>query len=69
MGVTSAVDIDEASRNAMWKSLVNRREQMVSDGVQLTFVNPTEEPINLPMDLTPDIEWRKDTPNDDSEAA
>ena len=26
------VDIDEASRNAMWKSLVNRREQMVRDG-------------------------------------
>jgi hypothetical protein len=70
------VDIDEASRNAMWKSLVNRREQMVSDGVQLTFdmehwigANPTEEPIDLPVDLTPDIEWRKNTPHDDSEAA
>ena len=60
----------------MLKSTVNRREQMVSDGVQLTFdlehwnsINPSEEPIALPMDLTPDIEWRKNAEDDDDEAA
>ena len=70
------IDIDEAKRIPMLKSLVNRREQMVSDGAQLTFdmehwnrINPTEEPIDLPMDLTPDIEWRKNTPDDDDKAA
>jgi hypothetical protein len=70
------VDIDEAPRKVMLKSAVNRREQMVSDGLQLTFdldhwnsVNPSEEPINLPMDLGPDIEWRKNTPDDDKEVA
>ena len=59
------IDIDEAKRGPMLKSLVQRREQMVGDGLQLTFdsehwnrINPTEEPINLPMDLGPDIEWR-----------
>jgi len=60
------VDIHDANRNQMLKSCVNRREQMVSDGLQLSFdmehwnsVNPTEEPIALPMDLTLDIEIRK----------
>ena len=70
------VDIDDATRNQMLKSCVNRREQMVSDGLQLTFdmehwnnINPEEDPIDLPMDLELDIEWRKNTPDDDDEAA
>jgi hypothetical protein len=70
------VDIQDATRNQMLKSTVNRREQMVSDGVQLRFdlehwnrINPSEEPIVLPMDLTPDIEWRKNAEDDDDKAA
>ena len=58
----------------MLKSLVNRREQMVGDGLQLKFdedhwnsIHPDEEPINLPMDFTMDIEWRKNTPDEDEE--
>ena len=58
----------------MLKSVVNRREQMISDGVQLTLdlsywngVHKDEEPIELPMDLSPDIEWRLNTPDDDEE--
>jgi hypothetical protein len=69
-------DIDEATRPQMLKSAVKRREQMVDDGLQLCFdldhwnrVNPEEEPIELPMDLGPDIEWRKNTPDDDDKAA
>ena len=49
---------------------------MVDDGFQLTLdldhwnrVHPDEEPIDLPMDLTLDIEWRKNTPDDDDKAA
>jgi hypothetical protein len=60
------VDIDEATRNQMWKSSVWRREQMVSDGYNLTLdldhwncVNPDKELIQLPMDLTLDVEIRK----------
>ena len=62
------IDIDEpaATRKKMHMSLTIRREQMVSDGVQLTFDaehwnfnHPTEEPLNMIMDLTDDIEWRK----------
>jgi hypothetical protein len=70
------IDIDEAPRLQMVKSLVNRREQMVGDGVQLTLdadhwnsIHPDESPIQLPMDLTLDIEWRKNAPEDDDKAA
>ncbi len=72
------VDIHDASRYQMLKSCVNRREQMVSDGLQLTLdmdhwnsINPEEEPLALPMDLTLDIEIRKaaDDYEDDKKAA
>src|SRR3954447_12263054 len=63
------IDINEAPRKAIHKSLINRREQMVGDGLQLTLdaaywngLHPDEEPIELPMDLTPDIEWRMNAP-------
>ena len=70
------IDIDDATRNQMWKSAVNRREQMVSDGYNLTLdldhwnsVNPDKEPIALPMDLGLDIEIRKASGDDDDIAA
>jgi hypothetical protein len=65
------VDIDEAPRKPMVKSLNNRREQMVDDGLMLSYdadhwnsIHPDEEPIQLEMDLTPDIEWRKNSPDE-----
>jgi hypothetical protein len=70
------VDIDEASRNQMWKSAVHRREMMVSDGVNLTNdldhwnrKNPDQEPIQLPMDLSMDIDIRKAADEDGEERA
>jgi hypothetical protein len=55
------VDIDEAPRNCMLKSAVNRREQVVGDLVQLTLdlghwnrMNPGEDPIDVPLDFTDD---------------
>lgn len=60
------MDIDEAPRKKMRKSLISRREQMVSDGVQLTLdkdhwnrVHPDEEPIFIPLDFTEDVNERK----------
>ncbi len=60
------IDIDNTKRAHMQKSLVQRREQMVGDGVQLSLdadhwnsSHPAEAPIELPMDLSPDIEWAK----------
>jgi hypothetical protein len=63
------VDIDEASRAPMQKSLINRREQMVGDGLQLSFdaehwnnLHPEEDPIHIELDFSEDIEWRKNGP-------
>ena len=70
------IDIDDAERGPMLKSLVSRREQMVSDGLQLSFdldhwnaVNKTQEPIKITLDLNLDIEWRKNSRDDDGKAA
>ena len=70
------VDIDEATRSQMLKSAVNLREQMVSDGYNLTLdldhwngANPNQKPISLPMDLTMDIEIRKAADGEDGNAA
>lgn len=70
------IDIDEAPRSQMLKSLVNRREQMVGDGLMLTYdaehwnrINPDEEPTQLDMDLTEDIEWRRNAPDEEDDAA
>ena len=53
----------------MQKCLVQRREQMVGDALQLTLdadhwnsVNPSEAPIQMPLDFGPDVEWRKNGP-------
>jgi hypothetical protein len=68
------IDIDEAERGPFLKSAVTRREQMVGDGLQLTLdithwnsINPKSEPIDLPMDLTFDIELRLNAPDEDEE--
>jgi hypothetical protein len=67
------VDIEEATRPQMHMSLYNRREQMVSDGLMLTYdqdhwnsAHPTEEPIQMILDLAFDIELRKNAPDEDA---
>lgn len=64
--MTFWIDIDEAPREPMRKSLIARREQMVGDGLQLTLdadhwntIHPDEEPIQIPLDFNQDIQWRK----------
>ena len=61
-------DIDDPSttRFKMQISLINRRQQMVGDAVQLTFdadhwnaMHPDEDPIVLPLDFTDDVNERK----------
>jgi hypothetical protein len=70
------IDIDEAPRKLMHKSLIMRREQMVGDGLQLTLdamhwnsVNQSEEPIEIPLDFTDDVEWKLNSPDDDKKVA
>jgi hypothetical protein len=70
------MDADTAPRGFAQKAFVQRREQMVGDAVQLTFdvlhwnrVNPQDEPIDMPMDFQPDVDWRLNAPDDDAKAA
>jgi len=72
------LDIDDPKtpRPKMLKSAVNRREQMVGDGLQLTLdldhwnsIHPKQEPNMLDMDLTDDIKWRKAVPGEKEEVA
>lgn len=64
--LTLWIDIDEAPRRTMHKSLVQRREQMVGDAFQLSLdmdhwnsIHITEEPITLPLDFEFDVQLRK----------
>ena len=64
------VDIEDAPRRPMQKALVNRREQMVGDALQINLdaehwsnINPAEQPIVMPLDFTDDVEWRKNGPD------
>lgn len=72
------IDIDdpETKPSNMLKSAVMRREQMVDDGVQLSLdldrwnsIRPEADHIQLPFDLTPDIDWRRNTLDDRDQAA
>jgi len=66
--LTLWIDIEDATRKQMHLSLMQRREQMVGDAVQLSFdmdhwngIHPGEEPISVPLDFEPDVEWRKNS--------
>jgi hypothetical protein len=71
--VTLWIDIDDAPRLSMLKCAVQRREQMVGDALQLSLdldhwnsANPDEEPIQVPLDFTDDVEWRKNAPDEEA---
>ena len=68
------VDIDDATRPQMHRSLNKRREQMVGDAVHLIYdadrwnsQNPDLEPIQMALDFGPDVDWRKATDDADEE--
>jgi hypothetical protein len=70
------VDIDEAPRRKIIKSLVKRREQMIGDGLQLTLdaehwnrTHLDEDPIQIILDLTDDVEWRRNAPDENAGVA
>jgi hypothetical protein len=63
------IDLDDATRAQMLWSLSNRRQQMVGDAVHLKIDeliwnnrNPNDEPIQLVMDFSEDVEERLNSP-------
>ncbi len=74
--LTLWVDIDEATRHQMLKSTVNKREQMVGEAWRLTIdvehwnrINADKEPIQVPLDFTDDVEWRRNAPAEGQKAS
>lgn len=70
------VDMDDPATtfSNMRKSMVRRREQMVDDGVQLSLdldhwnsIRPEAERLDFQTDFGPDIEWRKNSMDDDDD--
>ena len=69
------LDIDEdAPRNKMHKSVYNRREQMIGDGLQLVRdadhwnrIHPEERPIQPSLDFEDEISWRRASESGDDE--
>jgi hypothetical protein len=60
------VDIDEATRPQMQRSVTNRRDQIIGDVFQLTLdadhwnsINPAERPLMVVPNFADDIEERK----------
>jgi hypothetical protein len=60
------VDIEDATRPQMHRSLNKRREQMVGDAVHMVYdadrwnsQHPDLEPIQMALDFGPDVDWRK----------
>lgn len=71
--ITFWVDIDnpKTTYKKMHKSLMQRREGMIGDGLQLTrdadhwnSARPGE-PIQIDLNLSEEVEWRKNAPDDD----
>lgn len=68
------VDIDEATYKQMDISLTQRREQMVGDALQITLdadhwnsIHPDQNQLQVPLDFGPDVEWRKNSPDEDED--
>jgi hypothetical protein len=61
------IDIDDDHpRHVIVKSVMTRREQVISDLVQIvddaehwSVAHPSETPIQIPLDFLDDVEWRR----------
>ena len=70
------IDTDEAPRHKMVKALHLYREQMVGEAVVGTntadhwnSIHPTQRAIEFPTDLTDDVQWRLNAPDEDQRAS
>jgi hypothetical protein len=44
---------------------VGVRYQLTLDAMHWNSIHPKDEPIDLPLDLGPDVEWRINAPDED----
>lgn len=69
------VDTDEADRRQMILCATKFREQIVGEAFRLSNTvehwnrtHPKEQPVQLELDLGPDVEWRRNSPGEDEKA-
>jgi len=71
------IDIDnpKTTHRKMHRSLMQRREQMIGDGLQLSLdadhwnsARPGEQ-IQIDLNFTDDVEWRKNAPDEEKKAS
>ena len=69
-------DMDKVQRPTLEKYVFQRRQHVVQEMLQLTLdldhwnaVHPNEEPVNAEPDLTDDIEWQKNSPDEGDKKA
>ncbi len=74
--MTQWVDVEEATKPQLAKSMTNGREQLVGEMFRMAMtaehwsrINPDEEPYELEMDLGPDVEWRRHAPGGHKKAS
>lgn len=74
--MTLWVDTDEATRNQVVRAATNGRDQLVGEAYRLVTTlehwsseHPDEEPVQLELDLGPDIEWMMNAPADKDKKA
>lgn len=69
-------DIDVATRQIAHKALTQYRDQMAGEALKMTLtadhwnrMHPNEEPITMPLDFGPDVEWELNAPPDSEQKA
>jgi hypothetical protein len=74
--ITFWVDTDEATRPQVVRASQKERDQLVGEAYRWTMtlehwnrINPKEEPVQMELDLGPDVEWMRNAPNDDEKAS
>jgi hypothetical protein len=73
--LTLWVDTDEATRPQVLRSATKFRDQIVGEALRLANTvdhwnrtHPKEEPVQIELDLGPDVEWLRNAPGEDEKA-
>ena len=69
------VDVDEATRPQIKRCATKFRDQIAGEVFRLSNTldhwsrtHPNEEPVQVPLDFGPDVEWMRNAPHEDAKA-
>ena len=74
--LTLWVDVDEATRPQIKRCATKFRDQIAGEVFRLantldhwSRTHPNEEPVQVPLDFGPDVEWMRNAPREDERAS